>query len=342
MLFASIAAQNTKELTCTFATQSWTVITAKLNLYTCKLYNQSIYDYGFTITSTSKTTTKGFSIANQKNVRFLPTNYGEKFPLLNALNIFNCSLQKIHSNAFENLYKLKLINLGKNEIATIEENAFAHQFKLESLILEYNNMEFISSNLFNSLESLINLSLGENRIEMLSPKTFRNLKNLENLKLRNNKIQYLHEDLFSTLLNLKDLNLRNNKVDVINPKLFDRNSNMVNLWLDDNNIKFIKPNTFQNVTALEFVGLGFNDCINADFKVPYLIDLEKFLEKNCLPVEDLLTKKINAAHETLKTVRDSEKNLVEKLKMREMKLQTEILRSRELEKKLTECMKEQV
>jgi Leucine-rich repeat (LRR) protein len=314
----------------------------KRNLYTCRIENQTINDNEYSISTPSHLLVYGFSIANDKKVKFFPGDLAEKFSLLMAVQAFNCSLERIDAKVFKNLRKLKFVTLSRNEISTIDSNAFTDLFKLETLYLDNNNLEYVSSRLFSSLENLKSLNLCVNKIETLSPKTFHALRNLESLHLKDNNLQFLHKDLFATLGNLKNITLNNNNVEVIHANLFHHNINLEYVWINDNKIKFINSNSFETLSYLKFINLMDNICINNLYHNGSFDMMEETLEKNCLSNEYRLEKKVAAAYEKFKvlekTCSETENGLEVKLKVSESKLLSEVLKSKQLEKKLDSCM----
>lgn len=328
--------EGSNDVTCKFYFSEWTYFKRILNA--CRIEKQIIDNAFATVSSTSNLTVEAFDIRHEKGISFIPMQIPSKFPQLVAFQIFNCSIKSIGAKDLKGLKRLRYLNMPLNEIATIDKDAFQDLCKLEYLSLASNDIESLSSKLFSSLENLKTLFLNDNEVEVLSPKTFSSLKNLESLFLTDNNIYFLHENTFANLFNLGNISFNNNNLEVIDKNLLRNSKKLEYIWLNDNNFKFIDSKVFDGMSELKAVNLLGNICINKFFYKLTFEFLKTDVDKNCIPVERQLEIKIlaylserNAISETCNA---TESILHQKLQNSESKLATEILKSRELEKKL--------
>jgi Leucine rich repeat len=71
---------------------------------------------------------------SNKNIRYLPENVVENFPLLIGYYAESCTITEILRKHFKGLLKLKVLILDKNQIEKIENSAFDDLVSLENLI----------------------------------------------------------------------------------------------------------------------------------------------------------------------------------------------------------------
>lgn len=334
---SSTFTESSNEVTCRFYVSEWLLF--KRNLNTCRIEKQKIDDAFATVSSTSNSTVEAFDIRHEKEVSFIPMQIANKFPGLVVFHINNCSIKSIGAKDLKGLKRLRILHMPRNEIGTIDKDAFKDLFKLEWLCLNSNDIENLSSKVFSTLENLKSLFLNDNEIEVLSPKTFSTLKNLECLHLTDNKIYFFHENTFENLFNLKNLSLNNNNLQVIDKNLLANSKKLEYIWLEDNNLKSIDSKVFDEMSELKSVNLWGNSCISKSFYKLTFEFLKTDVDKNCIPVETQLENKISAylseRNVMSETCNATENILLQKLQNSESKLATEIIKSRELEKKLS-------
>lgn len=85
----------------------------------------------FLLTSTRDDSVKKFDADGNKNLEYLPTKIGEKFPNLVRLNAASCSLRKIFKGNFKGLDMVFEIYLDYNQIEGIDDDTFDYLPSLE-------------------------------------------------------------------------------------------------------------------------------------------------------------------------------------------------------------------
>ena len=202
---------------------------------TCYIHDQEIDDEGFSIAGNSNSSIKGFTILNNKLVKFLPENIVESFPELFKYVVWNCSIKTVNGKHFKGLNKLQYLGLHNNEIESIDGDSFKDLTKLLALNLSQNKIKMIDTKWFQSFITLRVCNYGDNQIEFLDEKVFDNLKNIEEIGLRNNKLSMVPENLFKNNLKLEKIYLDENKIQKIGSTMFDHLKNLT--WVDlDNNV----------------------------------------------------------------------------------------------------------
>jgi Leucine-rich repeat (LRR) protein len=184
--------------------------------------------------------------------------------------------------------------IADNNITSLKKDSFISTglTELEKLSLERCELRTIEFGAFNGLSSLSYLSLSFNKISEIVPGTFEKMSRLEDLHLRFNKIRHLEIDVLSGLVNLKFIDLMGNEFQYLHPDLFvglpnlelldlDYNSHLkiptdrhfINspplkrLYITKNNVRAVSAETFANLTALEWLGMGFNSLRSVDINI---------------------------------------------------------------------------
>lgn len=139
---------------------------------TC-VVNQAIDSEHYVLESGLDTTVGQFYISENKKVKFLPANIGEKFPNLKEFRVWGCGLTVLRDFYFQNMTNVKYLDLGYNRISNIESSAFKDLVNLEHLFLNNNMIETLHENLFVTMVKLQLLFLADNKIKLLSPASFK-------------------------------------------------------------------------------------------------------------------------------------------------------------------------
>jgi len=103
----------------------------------------------------------GISI-NDRKVHFIPTNLGEKFKKLIAIQIKHGRIKEIHKNDLKQFTKLQFLNLDSNDIEALEEGLFEFNPELILIWMENNNIISIGQTTFKNLNKLEDLDLSRN------------------------------------------------------------------------------------------------------------------------------------------------------------------------------------
>lgn len=119
---------------------NWTSIrllnetTSVLSL-TCHLWGTVVDSNDFLITSARNETVEGFFAQENKNLEYLPTNLGEKFPNLLFLATVNCSIKEITKESFKGLSLLRNLYLHSNQIEKIDDDTFDYISAIQLIAL---------------------------------------------------------------------------------------------------------------------------------------------------------------------------------------------------------------
>lgn len=111
------------------------------------MHSIAINSRDFSITSDRNVTVNVTAInaIDNKNLKYLPINLGEKFPKLLKLAAAWCSIKEISKHNFEGLSELRYLNLYSNQIEKIDKDTFAFIPKVEEINLceyfDYLSME---------------------------------------------------------------------------------------------------------------------------------------------------------------------------------------------------------
>lgn len=132
----------------------------------------SIYNDFFVIGSGHNVTTLGFNINETPQAKFLPRYIGNKFPNLEELTAYKCSLSIIRSFYLDNMRRVQFVDFSSNQISAIERGSFKDLFSVKYLYLGSNRIETLDKDLFRVMVNLKSLDLASNRIKSLITGTF--------------------------------------------------------------------------------------------------------------------------------------------------------------------------
>ncbi|XP_017878030.1 chaoptin-like [Ceratina calcarata] len=88
---------------------------------------------------------------------------------LQSLNMHNCHINDIHSDAFDGLASLKKLALPNNNLTRVKEEWFNDLVYLEQLDLSFNHISMIESSIFGKMPLLKRLDIRENRFTCIDP-----------------------------------------------------------------------------------------------------------------------------------------------------------------------------
>lgn len=221
------------------------------------------------------------------------------------LNMSNCELKRIHSEAFSHTPKLTKLNLSSNKLKLKNTALLRHLPHLKELDLSNNKIEYsvIEKGLFCNLVSLETLSLNGNSIKILDS-TIKLLKELKSLDLSNNFHLKASPYMFYGLCNLECLNLSEYKglgeidLDMLNGlnnlleldmshcdlirihlDAFSHTPKLTKLNLSHNNLKLEKIDALHNLMQLKELNLSNN-------RIEYF-DIGKSMLANLVSLESL-------------------------------------------------------
>lgn len=167
-------------MTISFATDTWRIFcifkyansSTSESPNTCHV-NRIIDGEEYVIASPTISAIDRFELKNNKEVKYLPSHIGEKFPNLKEFDVRNCSLTVIRNKYFKKMRNLQYLILNHNNIATVESDAFKDLVSVKRLELDYNMIQTLDKNLFTSMVKLVDINLKDNKIKFLSPETFK-------------------------------------------------------------------------------------------------------------------------------------------------------------------------
>ena len=250
-------------LRCTIESVTWTYITGGESkvLQTCNMHDQKIDDEGFSIAGDLNLSIQGFSIEDNKEVKFLPENIAESFPGLMVYQVFSCSIKTVNGDHFKGLNKLESLDLARNEIESIDGDSFKDLTKLVYLFLYHNKIKSIDPNWFQSLGALQGFLIYHNQVDFLDQQSFDNLQNLRNISISNNKLSTIPANLFKNNLKLEFI------------------------FLNENIIQTISSTMFDHLKNLKYVDLENNVCVNGYYRQETrLHEMKNVLRSNCTSI----------------------------------------------------------
>lgn len=134
--------------------------------------NQTIASETYAVKSSVNDSVQQFYIHDDRDVKFLPTGIGEKFPNLTEIRATSCGLVLVRRHYLKNMRNLKNVRLNDNKIAYIESRSFNDLVSLERLWFRDNLVEILDRDLFIHLAKLELVDFVNNKIKFLSAKTF--------------------------------------------------------------------------------------------------------------------------------------------------------------------------
>lgn len=181
----------------------------------------------------------------------------EAWKPLKKLSFIDTKIERISSNAFDQLGGLLSLDLSNNNLTLIADIPLAKLVNLRNLNLSYNKL-FSTRILPKGLNKLTNLNLRGNKINDLN--SLDNLKSLENIDLRNNRI--------SNIKDLKPLFIINKSSGKVLIK---------NLLLLGNPISNYRGNRIEIFNL--FNGVDINNVLKIDGSKPGIIEARMLLDE---------------------------------------------------------------
>lgn len=107
------------------------------NLTFCQFPSDTkILAKGYEISQSQKNNSvKMISMFDNKNISFLPVKIDVIFPNLEIYYAYNCAIEEIVKENFQNLYHLQQLSLDKNQIMEISSDIFQDLYSLQILTL---------------------------------------------------------------------------------------------------------------------------------------------------------------------------------------------------------------
>lgn len=175
---------------------------------------------------------------------------------LKKLSLSYVGLERIDSDALDDLINIIELDLSHNKIRTIANCTFDNSTNLNSLELQNNELTVIPD--FCSLINLKILVLNYNLISRID--NFFNCKtiNLKILSLSHNKLKTIPPGVFDGLSSLQELYLSGNKIEVLPDDWIGQEINLRHLHLDDNLFDSISDMSLDNCTKLESIDIAGN------------------------------------------------------------------------------------
>jgi len=170
LAFTETTDQASTEVSCTFQRDYTPVLERKLD--TC-IVSQTLNSEEYALAPEVDNTIEKFLVNENKEMEYLPSNVGEKFPRLKVLQFWGCGLKVVREFYFKKMQNLRFLFLAANKITLIEKDAFKDLVSVEELWLSRNMIETLDENLFVSMVKLESLFMRSNNIKFLSPTTFK-------------------------------------------------------------------------------------------------------------------------------------------------------------------------
>ncbi|XP_064647184.1 slit homolog 3 protein-like [Lineus longissimus] len=189
-----------------------------------------------------------------------------QLPVATEKLVFSGDVRTLKDNFLHSLPNVESLNMGDCNITIIESNAFSNTGNLRTLTLPGNYIEVIPDNLCaaDALANLTYLTLDSNQLTSVSAEQLNTCQGLFSLDLSGNSIKNFTKVI---LLKLKELNLGNNKLQDVTADIFDNLPELVNLDLGRNYGLFGREDVmpFTNLRNLQYLTLSK---VTADGKFP--------------------------------------------------------------------------
>lgn len=210
---------------------------------------------------------------------------------LHILRLIRCNLNKIDSNTFTNLKKLRTLFLSENKLKRLEKDIFKYNEKIVLLYIESNLIEELDPEIFNNLIDLEEIDLADNKIRHIPNNLFNNNRNLRKIHLSKNplttindlifrqqkfltnlalgdcKITFFHKDALKNNVNLQNIFLYNNLIEKLDKDTFLYNKNLNKISLSRNRIKSLPAKLFNNLRQLNYLFLDSNELTEIPEKI---------------------------------------------------------------------------
>lgn len=170
--------------------------------------NQVIDSEDYVLASPITAIVESFKMSYNRDIRFLPKQIGQKFPVLQYFEANGCGLTILRDHYFKDMRFLRKLHLSGNLIKTIESNSFTDLVSVELLVIVNNKIETLPKSLFITMVKLEGVHLEYNKIKSLNPGMFTIMKgqlSLINLEdnicidrlYKNDNLYQLYDDLKS-------------------------------------------------------------------------------------------------------------------------------------------------
>ncbi|CAG9809792.1 unnamed protein product [Chironomus riparius] len=200
---------------------------------------------------------KGILFNYIKNIKYLPVKVYKKFPNMVGYSAYNCSIQEIRYENFENLKELQCLDIQYNEISSIPSDTFKDLTKLKYLFLGTNLLKTIDENIFKPL------------------------KNLRTLNFFKNQIKLVPENALSSLTQLQNISFHGNAVENLNDLHFKNNNNLEWIWLSENKFGILSSTMFDHMANLKYVDLRDNLCMNKHYYSSGFPEMKEKIKTYC-------------------------------------------------------------
>ncbi|KOC69046.1 Leucine-rich repeat-containing protein 26 [Habropoda laboriosa] len=121
-------------------------------------------------TISNQTTDVSAIMILNSNIKYIPDRAFVKFArYLQSLNVHNCNVIDVHSEAFVGLSSVKKLSLPNNNISLVKEDWFKDLVYLEQLDLSFNRIAKLEPVVFSRTPLLKHLDIRENRLTCLDP-----------------------------------------------------------------------------------------------------------------------------------------------------------------------------
>ena len=217
-------------------------------------------------------------ILGENEILSLNRAHLENMTTLKTLNIKRNGLQKIESDALEEVPELSVLDMDYSEIAELPslkslpklQNLHVSHSHLRSLpndLCTYNTQLRILQATDNDIREippltgcseLFSVALGFNEIEKLEDDQFAHLPFLDTISLEANKIQSLPVNAFANLTRLISVALQRNRIEDYPVGIFSQSRKLSFLNLGFNKIREVKNETFYNNSQLKELRLNNN------------------------------------------------------------------------------------
>jgi Leucine-rich repeat (LRR) protein len=109
------------------------------------------------------------------------------------------------------------------------------------------------------------LSFAYNGIQTIADTFFSEMENLQYLSLGGNLLTTITPELMEPLTGLRLFYVYSNRIEALNTRTFRTNRQLVSMSFKSNRINAIGEGIFDDLRALEFIGLIDNQCVDDNF-----------------------------------------------------------------------------
>lgn len=142
------------------------------------------------------------------------------------------------------------LDLSDNLIQRIQTQQFSHMKKLKRIVLNRNRVFVIRPFAFEGLPSLKNIEIMENPINRLKSHSFSGLSGMESIDLSYNKIETIEADVFAGSSNIRRISFNYNPLKIIKSHAFRNLTGVRELFfvLHDGDLTTIEPDAFDGLS----------------------------------------------------------------------------------------------